>query len=263
MIMKITVNQIYELMDAWAPFASAEPMDKVGLLIGSGDMKVTGIMMAMDLNMDVLDAAEAMGANLIITHHPVIFAPLAVVGDASPTGKVVYAAASKSMAVICAHTNLDGAAGGVTDTFAAKVGLLDLSTPEYCELMRVGRLPAPMDIASFAEHIKLSMDCKSVTISMHAPDQVETVAILSGRGCSYLNEAKMTGADVYLLGEIKHENAVYADIMELCVAACGHHASEVPVLYEVKSYLQNQLNALQLYDGIGMEIYAQGPMKEY
>jgi len=113
-------------INVFAPFARAESWDNVGLLIGSQEKEVTCALVALDATSAVIDEAVKEGAQLVITHHPIIFKSLKSVPAHSP----VYRAIKGDIAVICAHTNLDIATGGVNDVLAELLGLREIAPLE-------------------------------------------------------------------------------------------------------------------------------------
>lgn len=118
-----TVFDIYNAIDALAPFSLTMDFDNTGILVGNRAQTVTKALLALDCTQPVLQQAAALGAELILTHHPVIFHPLKRICADS----VVYQLLQKGLAVISAHTNLDIAAGGVNDLLASRLGLQNLS----------------------------------------------------------------------------------------------------------------------------------------
>lgn len=121
----LKVKDYYNFIDAWAPFDLAQDYDNVGLLLGNMEYDVSGVLIALDVTCDVINEAKSLGANLIIAHHPIIFSGIYDVTCNTATGKICYLLAQNLMSVICAHTNLDAAEGGVADCLA---DALDLST---------------------------------------------------------------------------------------------------------------------------------------
>ena len=254
--MSTTVGIVYDLIKEYAPEELAFDGDNVGLLVGSKEDVLTGIVFAVDVNIDSIEMAKEIGANLIISHHPVIFGGMKEITDKTATGKVLLTAIKNGINIICAHTNLDAADEGVSQTLAEIAGLNNIYTPNHTNLMRVGELEKEISTKDFVEKLKDRLNINSVYISKNYPESVKSIAVVSGRGCSLLYEAKSTNADIFLLGEIKHENAVYAEILDVCVISCGHHETEVIILNKLKLYLQNQLNELQLNLGV----YDKSPM---
>ena len=145
------VREVLTALEQWAPMSTAEEWDNVGLLAGDCDAEVTGITVSLDITEDELRFAGLHGANLMVSHHPLIFHPLRRL----PADGIVYQLAAAGMHAISMHTNLDKAAGGVNDALASLLGLCDVRVlPDG--LFRIGRLPRQMDAESFAS-IDLSM----------------------------------------------------------------------------------------------------------
>jgi len=119
----MTINEIRSYINSFAPFSSAMHYDNVGVLIGSGETEVTKAVVSLDATMEALEYAVAMGANLVITHHPVIFDPIKKI----PTDSVVYQYIRHGVSVLSAHTNLDMAKGGLNDLLAKRLDLTSIS----------------------------------------------------------------------------------------------------------------------------------------
>ena len=116
------VKEILDFLGEKAPFDTCEEWDNVGLLVGSGYLPATRVLVALDVTDGAVEAAKAIGADLIVTHHPVIFRPISrLSADSMP-----YRLAAAGISVISAHTNLDKAVEGVNDTLAARLGLTDI-----------------------------------------------------------------------------------------------------------------------------------------
>jgi dinuclear metal center YbgI/SA1388 family protein len=134
------IGDIIKMMEAIAPLRLAQEWDNSGLQIGSSDWPVNRVMIALDSSMPVIQAACEKKADLLITHHPLIFKPLKSINFNSPIGKLIEMATRHHLAVFSAHTNLDTVSGGLNDTFLKKIGLTSLNllcpdkTAEYCKL---------------------------------------------------------------------------------------------------------------------------------
>lgn len=224
----MTVQAVYDYLNERAPFATAEEWDNPGLLVGDPKQDVTGILVALDATVGALEAAEAMGANLLVTHHPVIFAPLKRLEGSS----LPYRLAQASVSLIAAHTNLDKAEGGVNDTLAARLGLTDLSVAAD-GYTRIGRLPQPMSAKAFAAHVAQVLD---TTVRYNGEKTVSTVAVCGGGGGDFITDC-IGCADAYVTGEVKHhEWLAAADRIQ--VVEAGHYATEVPVVDTLCGWLQ-------------------------
>ena len=121
-----TVREIYQYLDGLAPFSLQMEFDNAGFLVGRGERAVSKILVSLDITEEVAEEAAELGAELIVSHHPVIFRPAKSVTDGDPDGRVLLALAEHRIAAICAHTNLDSVAGGVNDALAQKLGLVQI-----------------------------------------------------------------------------------------------------------------------------------------
>ena len=114
----MTVQQIYDWIDQRAPFETQASFDNAGLLTGSGSQTVHGILVALDVTDAVLEEAEALKADLIITHHPLMFGGRKRMTEDDYEGRLLCRMIRGHMAHIAAHTNLDQAVGGINDVLA-------------------------------------------------------------------------------------------------------------------------------------------------
>ncbi len=224
----MTVKAIYDFLNTLAPFATAEDWDNPGLLVGDPNREVQRVLVALDAPADAVDTACAVGADLIITHHPVIFAPLKKLSAHS----IPYRLAEKGIALIAAHTNLDKAQGGVNDTLAAVLGLTDVTVAED-GYTRIGTLPEELTAKAFATHVAKQLD----TAVRYAGDRsVRTVAVCGGGGGDFIGDC-IGLADAYVTGEVKHHEWL-ATANSINVVEAGHYATEVPVVDTLAQWLE-------------------------
>ena len=237
----ITVQDIYDFINARAPFETQDSYDNAGLLVGHPAWEVRGVHVALDVTASVLDEAIAAGANLIVTHHPLMFSPRKRLVETDSEAALLCRMIRHEIALIAAHTNLDQAPGGINDVLARAIGLEDVSGEGY---LRVGRLPAPMTAEAFAA--QASQALHTVIRVMGQPGrEVSRVAVCSGAGSDYWSAGRALGADAFLTGEAKHHHALEAAPSGLIMLEAGHHATEEPGIFALADALQNHLNALQ------------------
>lgn len=222
--MKIQLKEVSAALEAWAPGESAEPWDNVGVLVESAP-EVTGVVCALDPTPAAQEFALAHGCNTLVTHHPVIFHALKRVAPATPAVRLALA----GLNAVCAHTNLDKAPGGVCETLARTVGLLNVrATAGTCVL---GEMAETATAAVFAGHIARLL---GTPVRYSLGDRaVHTAAVVSGAGGDYFAEAKELGADCLVTGEAGHHDFLDAAALGLPVIAATHAATEriiVPVL---------------------------------
>lgn len=236
------VFDIYSAIDSIAPFALTMSFDNTGILVGDRNKTVTKALLALDCTSDTVKEAVRLGAQLIITHHPVIFDPIKRVNEDS----VVYELIRNDIAVISAHTNLDIAQGGVNDALAAAVGLHDCKGLELLDaansawLGRVGELADKMSAREFAAHVKENLGAAAVKFA-DAGRPIKSVALCSGSGADCLDAAKAVGADALLTGEVKQHQYINAVAMGISILEAGHFDTEDIVIEPLKEKLAKLL----------------------
>lgn len=241
MPMPCTVAEIYNLIDALAPFDTAMDWDNVGLLIGRMDRPVDTILTAVDATPGVVAEARALGAQLLITHHPLMFAPLRRLDEAQPEAAVLCDMIRAGLSMIAAHTNLDIAPGGVNDALAAQAGW---PVARVEGLLRLGSFAEPQALGALQQALATALDTQAVRFGP-ADLAVSTFAICAGAGGSEVAAAAAQGAQVLLTGEIRHHEALEAAQRGLAVLACGHRATEICAARLLQEHLQRRLYGLQ------------------
>ena len=235
------VQDVYHLIDSLAPYETQDSFDNSGLLVGDPTWEVRGIHVAMDVTSSVLDEAIQCGANLIVTHHPMMFTARKRLAETDSEARLLCRMIRHEIALIAAHTNLDQAPGGINDVLAQTIGLTNITGEAY---VRIGELPAPMTAEAFA--LQAGDALHSVVRLMGDPGrEIRRVAVTSGAGSDSVRDALAMGADAFLTGEAKHHHALEAAESGMLVFEAGHHATEEPGIFALADALQNHLNALQ------------------
>lgn len=235
------VSDVARLVNGIAPFELAEEWDNVGLLFGHTGQEVTRVLVALDLTQGALDEAKALGAQLIVTHHPIMFSARKRVTDEDREGRLMLGMAEAGIAHIAAHTNLDAAPGGVNDTLMAAMGAVHVEG-EGC--VRVGDLPEGMTLGALAALAERRLR-GPVRVYGAKDTPVHRLGCCSGAGGSELAEAKALGADCFITGEVRHHEALDAVDGGVCVLEAGHFETENPVCEMLAEALQNAADALQ------------------
>ncbi len=231
----MTVQDIYDYLNTLAPFDTAEEWDNVGILVGAPTQEVHRVMVALEATRAAVDAARDQGVDLLITHHPVIFSPLKQLERNS----LPYLLAQADISVICAHTNLDKATGGVNDTLARLLGLTDICpTPDG--MCRRGTLPDTVKVGSFAKSIEAALGC---TVRVNGTGDIRTVAVCGGSGGDFI-EGLSGVADAFVTGEVRHHEWLAANLLGLSVIEAGHYATEVPVVNTLCQWLTDRFSSL-------------------
>lgn len=242
----ITVGDIYDFLDAKAPFSSAEEWDNPGLLVGDRERKVTQVLVCLDITRQAVETAAEVGAELVVSHHPVIFSPLKrLLADTVP-----YQLARAGLSAICAHTNLDKAAGGVNDWLAARLGFQQVMTAED-GLCRLATLPEPWDGRRLAETaaccLHTPVRCRPGT----AP--ITRVLLCGGAGGEELLPL-CRQADAVITGELKHHEWL-AFPEELTLIDAGHYATEICMVEGMAAWLREAFPTLEVLPSTGTAPY--------
>ncbi len=231
----LTVQQVYDFINERAPFETQLAFDNSGLLVGDPNQEVTGIHFALDVTSRVIDEAIAHGANLIVTHHPMMFSPIKRLVETNYEARLLCRMIRAGISLISAHTNLDQAIGGCNDVLAQRIGLTDIVGEGF---VRVGTLPSPTTAGKLADHISASLG--DVVRVMGDPSAVvEKVGMCSGSGADEWPGAATLGAQAFLTGEVKHHIALEASDAGIVLLEAGHHATEEPGIFALADALQN------------------------
>ena len=221
----MTVRDVYDWLDALAPFDAAESFDNVGLLVGDPSATVRKTLFCVDATLDVVREAIDVGAELIVSHHPLMFGGTKHIRYDSPEGQVLAEIASARLHLIAAHTNLDKAEGGTGDSL---VNCLALERP-ICvnSYLRIAQLPAPL---SSEELFQLIRNRLHAPVRMYGAPQSSIKAVALGAGALGQDEsyAGENGAQAYIVGEIHHHELIDACARGMVVYEAGHYATEFP-----------------------------------
>ena len=237
----MTVQNIYDLLDAVAPFEAQEAYDNSGLLVGSRNQEVTGVLFALDVTEAVIREAASLGANLIVTHHPLMFDPVRRVTDQTFEGKMVMRLIQQGISLIACHTCLDRAPGGINDALAECCALLDVEGEGF---VRAGNLPQPMKAGELKEYLAAALDT-DVRLMGNPEIMVSRLGLCSGAGGSEWQEAAALGAEAFLSGEVKHHLALAMADAGIPCFECGHFATEQPGIFALADALQSALNQVE------------------
>ncbi len=241
------LTDIVEFLEQKAPACTAAEWDNVGLLVDCGHDEIRSTVVALDATPAAIAFAVENDAQLLITHHPVIFSPLKnITADMSAAQALL-----SGVSVLCLHTNLDKAVGGVNDTLAVRLGLQNITTAAD-GMTRVGELSTPMTASDFAALVSEKLDAP---VSYTYGHMVQRVAVCGG-GAGDGVFAFQDAADAYVTGEMKHHEFLAADAALFTAVAAGHYATEVPVVDTLTGWLRDAFPALQV-----LPFYDKAPYK--
>ena len=248
-----TVQDIERAVFSWAPRALAESWDNVGLLCGRAEREVTRVLVALDPFEDVCREAHERGAELIVTHHPLIFVPPHTVTDRDSVGRCILYLARHDIAAINAHTNLDCAAGGVNDVLARTIGLSDIhvigekktdTQGRECGLLRAG-IAKETTFTDFAKAVKEALRCDSLRC-VDAGRPVRHVAVGGGACGSELLSVHDADCDTFVTADLKYNQFWDAHDLGINIIDAGHFETENPICEALAAYLREHFPALDV-----------------
>jgi dinuclear metal center YbgI/SA1388 family protein len=211
-----TLGQLMLAVEELWPESLAEAWDEVGLVAGHPSADVTRVMFAVDPTLEVIDEAIEWGAELLITHHPLLLKGVTSVAANTPKGRAVHRLIESGTALLTVHTNGDSAVGGVSDVLADALGLENVSplTPAADGLPeegigRVGDLNESMTLGDFAARVFgiLPSVAGGVRVSGDKDGLVQRVAVCGGAGDSLFDEVRASNADLYITADLRHHPA--------------------------------------------------------
>lgn len=217
------LKEIYDFLDSFAPFKSQSDFDNAGFLVGDINEEFKGAVVALDVTEGAIEYAQSIGANLIISHHPVIFEPLrSVTADG-----LIFRLIRSGISVISAHTNLDMAEGGINDKLSELLGLENVRkiVPEgEVFAARIGEIPEEMTADELGLYLK---GIFSGAIKYCDPARpLKRIAVCSGSGGSLLEEIAKEGADAFITADVKHNVFLDSARLDIAIYDCGHFDTE-------------------------------------
>lgn len=202
------LRDVVRALESLYPPATAQEWDRVGLVTGDPEQAVRRAHLAIDPTLAVVEEATAAGADLLITHHPLLLRGVSSVATTSAKGETVTRAIRGGLAIYCAHTNADVASPGVCDALAAACGLESVGPLEEVPYAvgRVGTLGSPISLREFVTRLSgaLPATAGGIRVSGDPDATVERVAVLGGSGDDRFEQVRAAGADVYVTADLRH-----------------------------------------------------------
>lgn len=225
----MTVKQITETIERFAPLGLQESYDNSGLIVGCGDKPIHSALVCVDITEPVMNEAIETGADMIISHHPAIFHALKRLNSASYIQRVVETAIKHDIALYACHTNLDSAPDGMSFRLAEILGIkspeLLVSRPTGDSGFGIVGNIEPTETTEFLRRVKDLLDIKAVRHSRIVHDTVCRIALCTGAGASLAGDARRAGAQLYMAADFKYNDFLDAD-RDLIIADIGHFESE-------------------------------------
>lgn len=231
------VKDFYGYLNSIAPFETQEDWDNSGMLVGDMNAEVKKVAVVLDITHEEIKKAKAIGADLIISHHPVIFNPIKSVTK----GSVPYELVASSINALCCHTPLDIADGGTNDSLAKLLGIEVTRTED--PILRLGTVE-PTTAENLAGKIAKTLNTK--VRYADAGRKIEKIAICTGAGCSLIEAAGEI--DAFITGDASHHNFLDCIQAGITLIAAGHYETEIVVVPVLVKKLQTQFPDIEIID---------------
>ena len=245
-------KEIIRVIEAAYPREAALDFDNVGLLAGRSEKEVNRVYIALDATDAVIDCAVRAGADMLITHHPLIFSPLKKVTDENFISRRIVKLIQNDISYYAMHTNYDvlGMAElsekilGIRDTEVLDITRENGGIPEG--IGRIGSLEQPVTLEECCVYIKHKLNLGSLKVFGDMDAKVSRLAISPGSGKSAIGAAIAKGADILVTGDIGHHEGLDAVEQGLLVIDAGHYGTEYIFIDDMKRFLEDKLPVLQV-----------------
>lgn len=241
----VTGSDIRTRIETIAPPALAESWDNVGWQVGHDKIDVSHVLLALDCDASVLAEARDIDADVIVSHHPLLFHPLERIDTTTPIGRLVAALVKEDRSLYSAHTNLDAVRTGVNGALA---DALDLPAPA-APLRAVDGAPdewgfgavcetAGISTAELTRRVHQKLGTPQPRVTEGGTRDHGKVALLGGSGAAFIDDAVAAGCTCLITGELKYHDGQKARALGLTVIEADHYYSEAPVLPTLRDWLE-------------------------
>ena len=222
------LTEIYDFLCELAPPELQADFDNAGFLVGHLEAEIRRALLALDITDDVIDEAIERKAQLIVSHHPVIFRRLNAVSDAGPDSRVLRMAENR-LAAICMHTNLDIAEGGVNDVLLSLLGASCEGALDSAGCGRYGTLKEELPLSDFLAVCKQRLNAVGLRYC-DAGRPVRRLAVMGGAGADALCDVMRKGCDTYVTADVKYHQFQDAKQMGINLIDADHFFTENPIM---------------------------------
>lgn len=242
-----TVHEIEQSLFSWAPRESAMDWDNVGHLVGDPEREVTRVLVALDITERVAREAVDLGAQLIVSHHPVMNVrwherEMQTLRSDTRLGGLLTMLVKNDVSAICMHTNLDAADGGVNDCLAQKLGLNDVFLLNDEKIGRIGTLSCEKGLEEFLRDVIKSLGCDGLRYRSGS-GRVHRVAVGGGACGEYIPQAIAQGCDTFVTSDLRYND--FLDTQGLNLIDAGHFPTENVVCPAIAAHLKAHFPEVQ------------------
>lgn len=222
------VRELYDFLNSKFPPSYSSEWDNDGLMVSDDpNREVIRVLCVLDVTDEVVDHAISNDFDVIVSHHPLIFKPLAGINCCDPKSSRALKCIKNKITVMSFHTRLDAVPGGVNDVFAKLMGLTDVETLEADgeAVCRIGNLQYAKSPAEFAAAAKKALQAERILYA-ESGSVVKRVAVCGGDGKDFVKAVKAAGADSYITGQLSYNIMMEASEIGLNLFEAGHFHTE-------------------------------------
>lgn len=248
-----SVADIVRFLQEQAPLELAEEWDNVGLLVGDPERPVSGVMTCLTLTPDVAEEAIERGAQLVVTHHPILFRPVQQITTATPEGRMLIRLIEAGIAVYSAHTAYDSARAGINQQLAELFELNQIAplrpadTTQLPGAGRFGVLPTPLTLEALLQRTRERLPVDHLQFVGDPTSNLERLAIACGSAAEFLPDAARHGCQALLTGEARFHACLQARESGVALILVGHYASERPAMKRLAECLAKQFERVTVW----------------
>lgn len=237
-------EKFYRILEQICPSELAEDWDNSGLQLNSKYHEVSKVLVALEITDDVIDEALEKNADMIVTHHPLLFKPVRCIDDNDANGRYLNRLIRGGISVYSCHTSFDIMNGGNNDYLGTVLGLVEIESFENEPICRKGVTPVEISFADFARRAAQILDVSENHFRMvgDANRSICTVGWCTGAGAEYLSAAAEEGCDLFITGDVKYHEAQVARTLDLCVLDAGHYGTEKIFVDNMAQMLESKTN---------------------
>lgn len=224
-----SIQDLFDFLCELAPLELQMDFDNAGFQLGYARKPVSRVLLALDVTDPVVDEAIAMGAELIVSHHPILFRPPRQITDADPVSARLLRLIENGVAVISMHTNLDIAEGGVNDVLIRLLGAEPERGLDAVGCGRVGTLAEPVPMPAFLVRCRERLQAAGLRY-YDSGRPVHRLAVMGGAGGESLEDAFRLGCDSYVSADLKYHSFLRAAELGLNLIDADHFCTEAPVM---------------------------------
>lgn len=251
--MTMKVKDVVRYIESQAPISYKESYDNVGLMVGDPEAELKGVLFSMDTTLAVIEEAARLGANLIVSHHPMLFIKPRSITPDTVLGRKIIELVRRDIHVYAAHTNLDVVKDGMNDTIVKMFQFQDSDILEQCEfdhdsgIGRVVHLRRPMTLEALIKRTVDVLKAKNIRFTGNLKQTFRRIAIINGSGQSYFKQAVAAGADCILTGDTTYHEVQELDEAGIAVVDPGHFHSEQLVYHHImKGFAESLLEGADI-----------------